>query len=191
MRGPRSCRRAACCSLLSLLRKHSAKTQTVPFSSPSTIKADRQSCKNQTVPSSGHRCWAAARAGATGAGQAGRVGTRAAWLPPPCRRFPPHSVCVPGRNSTGGWLADDPQRVPPRPRACGGWCWVWCTGARAQLLRPRRATSGRLLSPAIKKKGRRNNHRTQPLTWGIASYLVHAFGTVSLPFGSICHAHLR
>jgi hypothetical protein len=24
-----------------------------------------------------------------------------------------------GRNSTDGWLADDPQRVPPRPRACG------------------------------------------------------------------------
>jgi hypothetical protein len=27
------------------------------------------------------------------------------------------------RNSTGGWLADDPQGVPPRPRMCGGgWC---------------------------------------------------------------------
>ena len=25
-----------------------------------------------------------------------------------------------GRNSTGGWLADDPQGVPPRPRMCGG-----------------------------------------------------------------------
>jgi hypothetical protein len=26
-----------------------------------------------------------------------------------------------GRNSTGGWLADDPQGVPPRPRRmCGG-----------------------------------------------------------------------
>ena len=25
-----------------------------------------------------------------------------------------------GRNSTGGWLADDPQGVPPRPPACGG-----------------------------------------------------------------------
>jgi hypothetical protein len=24
-----------------------------------------------------------------------------------------------GRNTTSGWLADDPQRVPPRPRACG------------------------------------------------------------------------
>ena len=25
-----------------------------------------------------------------------------------------------GRNSTGGWLADDPQGVPPRPGMCGG-----------------------------------------------------------------------
>jgi hypothetical protein len=25
-----------------------------------------------------------------------------------------------GRNSTGGWLADNPQGVPPRPRMCGG-----------------------------------------------------------------------
>jgi hypothetical protein len=25
-----------------------------------------------------------------------------------------------GRNSTGGWLADDPQGVPPRPRMCTG-----------------------------------------------------------------------
>ena len=25
-----------------------------------------------------------------------------------------------GRNSTGGWLADDPRGVPPRPPACGG-----------------------------------------------------------------------
>jgi hypothetical protein len=25
-----------------------------------------------------------------------------------------------GRNSTGGWLTDDPQGVPPRPRMCGG-----------------------------------------------------------------------
>jgi hypothetical protein len=25
-----------------------------------------------------------------------------------------------GRNTTGGWLADDPQGVPPRPPACGG-----------------------------------------------------------------------
>jgi hypothetical protein len=35
-----------------------------------------------------------------------------------------------GRNTTGGWVADDPRVVPLRPRACGGWwCWVWCTGA--------------------------------------------------------------
>jgi hypothetical protein len=27
-----------------------------------------------------------------------------------------------GRNSTGGWPADNPQRVPPRPRMCGGVC---------------------------------------------------------------------
>jgi hypothetical protein len=25
-----------------------------------------------------------------------------------------------GRNTTGGWLADDPRVVPPRPCACGG-----------------------------------------------------------------------
>jgi hypothetical protein len=25
-----------------------------------------------------------------------------------------------GRNTTGGWLADDPRVVPLRPRACGG-----------------------------------------------------------------------
>jgi hypothetical protein len=25
-----------------------------------------------------------------------------------------------GRNTTGGWLADGPQGVPPRPRLCGG-----------------------------------------------------------------------
>jgi hypothetical protein len=31
-----------------------------------------------------------------GQGQAGRAGTRAAWPPPPCRRFSLRSVCVPG-----------------------------------------------------------------------------------------------
>jgi hypothetical protein len=39
-------------------------------------------------------------------------------LPPSWSQPPSHGGY--GRNTTGGWLADDPRVVPFRPRACGG-----------------------------------------------------------------------
>jgi hypothetical protein len=37
-----------------------------------------------------------------------------------------------GRNSTGGWLADNPQGVPPRPRMCGGGGATRAAGKRGR-----------------------------------------------------------
>jgi hypothetical protein len=70
-----------------------------------------------------------------------------------------------GRNSTGGWLADDPQGVPPRPRMCGGGGATRAGGKRGgRAGRPARWHRTSIPAPHACPHGRHRVGRNQDRT---------------------------